>query len=203
MRGGSRGFTMIEMLVVTSILVVLAAIITPVFETATKRAERASCLSNIRNLGLAANLYADDCDDMYPPARGVGGPGLIGTCWDVLMYPYFENELMLICPSDQAANWATGYTCYTHSYGSNWDIMMPGGTTGAALQRQAVSQPAETIIFFEIKGSLRAIGADYDTHGLSRIDNRHGGGANYAFCEGNAKWLRPNQTETPVDRWHP
>ena len=203
MRRVSRGFTLVEMLVVTAIIVILAAIAMPVFETAIKRAERVSCLSNIRNLGTAANLYADDYDDKYPPARVAPPTVYVATCWDVTMYDYFTNEEMLVCPSDQAPSFANGYTCYVHSYGANWDITMVNGTTGLALTRAAIDRPHDTILFFEIKGSTRATGCDCDIHGMSRVDERHAGGANYAFCDGTAKWLRPEQTRVPVDRWHP
>ena len=203
MRRVSSGFTLVEMLVVTAIIVVLAAIAVPVFETAIKRAERVSCLSNMRNLGTAANLYADDYDDQYPPARSAPPTVYLGTCWDVTLYDYFRNEEMLKCPSDQAPNFASGYTCYVHSYGTNWDITMLNGTTGLALNRAAIERPDDTILFFEIKGSTRATGCDYDIHRMSRVDERHAGGANYAFCDGTAKWLRPEQTTAPVNRWHP
>jgi prepilin-type N-terminal cleavage/methylation domain-containing protein/prepilin-type processing-associated H-X9-DG protein len=203
MRGCSRGFTLIEMLCVTAIIVVLAAMLFPVHETVVKRAERVSCVSNMHNLAMAANLYADDYDDRYPPAREGYPPNLTGTAWDVLLYPYYNNELLVVCPSDQAPAFATGHVCYNHSYGANWDVTLVNGVTGASLTRDGVPCPFDTVLFFEIKGTIRAIGADYDIHGLSRVDNRHNGGANYAFCDGTARWLRPDQTVTPIDRWHP
>lgn len=204
MRRVSGGFTLVEMLVVVAIIVILAAISVPVFETAIKRAERTSCLSNMHNLGTAANLYADDYDDKYPPAR-IAPPktSIAAACWDVTLYDYFVNEEMLLCPSDQAPAFATGYTCYVHSYGANWDVLMVNGTTGLALARASLDRPHDTILFFEIKGSQRATGCDYDIHGVSRVDERHAGGANYTFCDGTAKWMTPGQTTAPVDRWHP
>ena len=80
---------------------------------------------------------------------------------------------------------------------------MVNGTTGLAVTRASLDRPYDTILFFEIKGSARATGCDYDIHGMSRVDERHGGGANYVFCDGTAKWLLPEWTTAPVNRWHP
>ncbi len=64
---GSRGgFTLVEMLVVVGILAVLAAIIFPVFMQARGKARQAQCISNLKQLGLALEMYASDHDERYP-----------------------------------------------------------------------------------------------------------------------------------------
>src|SRR6266568_3148106 len=60
------GFTLIELLVVIAIIAILAAILFPVFAQARDRARSASCLSNLKQMGTAWMLYAQDYDEMFP-----------------------------------------------------------------------------------------------------------------------------------------
>jgi prepilin-type N-terminal cleavage/methylation domain-containing protein len=64
-----RGFTLIELLVVIAIIGILAAILFPVFARARENARRTSCISNVKQLGLAAVQYVQDYDSKYPPRQ--------------------------------------------------------------------------------------------------------------------------------------
>ncbi|MES2464712.1 MAG: DUF1559 domain-containing protein [Armatimonadota bacterium] len=66
-RTSSAGFTLIELLVVIAIIAVLAAILFPVFAQVRERARQAACLSNMKQLGFAINLYQQDYDGYYVP----------------------------------------------------------------------------------------------------------------------------------------
>lgn len=68
-----NGFTLIELLVVIAIIAILAAILFPVFAQAREKAKQASCLSNMKQIGLAMKLYADDYDGDFPNGCYTGG----------------------------------------------------------------------------------------------------------------------------------
>jgi prepilin-type N-terminal cleavage/methylation domain-containing protein len=111
-----RGFTLIELLVVIAIIAILAAILFPVFARAREKARQSSCLSNLKQIGLGALMYAQDVDEkLMPPTNcpsmngcfvqgcgtgGSGGPNTLG--------PYIKNTQIWQCPSN-GEGWATGY----------------------------------------------------------------------------------------------
>jgi prepilin-type N-terminal cleavage/methylation domain-containing protein len=68
----NRGFTLIELLVVIAIIAILAAILFPVFARAREAARKATCLSNLKQISLAAIMYAQDYDEVLPAASATG-----------------------------------------------------------------------------------------------------------------------------------
>ena len=69
-----RGFTLLELTFVISIIAVLAAVLFPVFARARESARRASCASNLSQLGVALNMYAQAYDGHYPGKNNQLGP---------------------------------------------------------------------------------------------------------------------------------
>jgi len=74
---GRNAFTLIELLIVIAILAILAAILFPVFARAKENALKASCASNLKQLGLAFIQYSQDYDERFPACAGG-----TGTIWD-------------------------------------------------------------------------------------------------------------------------
>jgi prepilin-type N-terminal cleavage/methylation domain-containing protein len=136
MKAERRGFTLIELLVVIAIIAILAAILFPVFARAREQARKATCISNLKQIGLAAMQYVQDYDEIYPisnqEADGIpneqphvwnGSGGRFPHLADVIA-PYTKNEGMFKCPTYGKAIERTG------TAPNNWIVSGKGGSYG-------------------------------------------------------------------------
>jgi prepilin-type N-terminal cleavage/methylation domain-containing protein/prepilin-type processing-associated H-X9-DG protein len=107
---GRAGFTLIELLVVVAVIAILAAILYPVFSQARDKARQAGCQSNLKQIGLAFDMYRQDYDGSFPrnrfPGAEAGAPiaddnkdeeGL--RPYYAELYPYVKNYSLFICPA--------------------------------------------------------------------------------------------------------
>jgi prepilin-type N-terminal cleavage/methylation domain-containing protein len=93
------GFTLIELLVVIAIIAILAAILFPVFAQAREKARAISCVSNLKQLGLAYRMYMEDYDEMVVPDYEYVGGCCSNLLWyPDIMYPYVKNAGIFVCP---------------------------------------------------------------------------------------------------------
>jgi prepilin-type N-terminal cleavage/methylation domain-containing protein len=116
-----RAFTLIELLVVIGIIAVLAAILFPIFAAVRERGRITACASNLRQLGIAAQLYRQDYDEQWFAARSLYNPHSDLT---IAWLPYVKNDRLFYCPSSSSAsdptipyspeNWAAGNISYLY-----------------------------------------------------------------------------------------
>ena len=146
-------FTLIELLVVIAIIAILAAILFPVFARARENARRASCMSNLKQIGLGIMQYVQDYDEKYPRSNynspNVPPTGSWGTSggeyywfWYQIIYPYTKSVQLYRCPSGQS----TGYG-YAGNYGTNANILTNG--TNASMAMAAVESPSTAYLAFD------------------------------------------------------
>lgn len=165
-----RGFTLIELLVVIAIIALLAAILFPVFARARENARRSSCQSNLKQIGIAWIMYAQDYDEKIMRfSNGVGGgsatttnPAVFWWCqWDGASYdaakgllqPYMKSDQIGKCPSSTAT--PTSAWEGTTGYAYNADTLSPTDygppptytPTPRAASLSAIEDTAKTVAF--------------------------------------------------------
>src|SRR5438045_4624695 len=100
-RSPRLGFTLIELLVVIAIIAILAAILFPVFAQAREKARQTACLSNMKQVGLGLQMYAQDYDETLPPGNTVPYFADPTTPANYLgsLVAYTKNKSIFSCPS--------------------------------------------------------------------------------------------------------
>ena len=101
-----QAFTLVELLVVISIIVLLAALLLPVLSHARKKAQAAYCISNLKQVGLAVFMYVDGEGDFFPCVHGddYENPQPPEAEWWEMLAPYGMRRSYMLCPSDPHKN---------------------------------------------------------------------------------------------------
>ena len=218
-RPGRNGFTLIELLVVIAIIATLAAILFPVFAQAREKARQASCMSNLKQIGLASLQYSQDYDETIFPWLMADPLGV--KMWDGLTdfsvgYPpayvpekgflqaYMKNTQIQDCLTAAGivpfeVDVPNGIPVWT-AYGVNM-ILMPLDESGtfSGLAIADVQSPADTAFMadtmeFKFNPSnqmKRTNQLTAPSNNSPKLHGRHSGMANVLWFDGHVKSLKP------------
>ena len=206
-RTSNRGFTLIELLVVIAIIAILAAILFPAFARARENARRASCQSNLKQIGLALTQYTQDYDERMPRKAWLGGYGEPATETTQNMFfswvqPYMKSEQAFVCPSDTGIQGATtpkykdaNKTSYVFN-GYNATNGTPGSPTGvpglAGKSLAEIDNPSGTLMVSEytdvVGESWHQRQPGLNTAGLTNASRDAGN--NMCFADGHVKFVK-------------
>jgi len=109
MKLGSKGFTLVELIVVISIIAVLSALALPSYKIVLAHSNSSRCLSNLRALGASLNLYLAD--------HGMTMPQMVAArestaqqdpALDTVLAPYVDDKSVFVCPAGRAIAMTTG-----------------------------------------------------------------------------------------------
>ena len=219
-RSPLKAFTLIELLVVIAIIAILAAILFPVFAQAREKARAASCLSNNKQIALAAMQYIQDYDETWMkqdanPSGNNTPENILRDGYPLLnsglanadaqnykdeILPYTKNEQIWICPTN-IPNGGLRLVPPNIGYHMNGNVILPKGLAIAAIVAPSslyfMRESGRGYVFN--KAYLRPIPTlcddvvAYEAGGSANY-MPHSLGYNLPFCDGHAKWYKSTQT---------
>ncbi len=213
-----RAFTLIELLVVIAIIAILAGMLLPALAKAKEKASSVQCLSQMRQIGLATTMYADDCGGCLPRStHSALGYGQLP--WGYALVPYvrphaftrsdaawtnlFNN--LYRCPKDlrRSTDWSYGKNVFPELSAAE-----TGGDTWHRIEQ--MPRPVATVLYAEKAGGSMAdhmMAHFWPAGGKPEVDRqRHLKRSNYTYCDGHAASQRFEDTydlSRNINNWNP
>ena len=212
-------FTLIELLVVIAIIAILAALLLPALTRAKEKSKIISCRSNLRQVGLACRMYADENRDKLPPIGGYWAWDADVNTIKLLLAQGFSRDI-LYCPSfsefNQSNIWNFQFNSSIHVLGcvlaldqsgalypTNWNASMnPGptlkyGTLAYPITPATRELAADATI--SQGGNFTSIVCDWYYFGAKKnarsphLQGKSPAGGNIVFLDGHADWRKFKQ----------
>ena len=166
-----RAFTLVELLVTISIIGALAALLLPVFSKVKAKGKGAKCLSNLHQLGLALQMYAQENEGRMPVMydRVAGGPANRRSMDVVLAKKVGGAKYVFQCPADYKEIYKGSGSSYA------WNVLLNNQPSHNLKMFHLEFDPTETPVFFDKE--------------KFHNDRGPGRGKNYLYADGNLKKL--------------
>jgi len=216
-----RAFTLVELLVVIAVMAILAAILLPTLGQAKLSARRITCVNNLRQLGLAAQMYWDDHDGhtfrymtgatnggtvywfgwIEPWAPGNEGQRAFDASFGAL-YPYFGGRGVEVCPSLNYSSRLFKAKATGAAYGYGYNLYFSPPATQPPMKISRVTRPADIALFADAgqvndfqepasSGNPLIEEFYYINDTEPTVHFRHHRRANVLYCDGHVDAERP------------
>jgi prepilin-type processing-associated H-X9-DG protein len=198
-----RRLTLPDWIGIAVVVVLFLATVTWLLFRPRERDGHGNCLSNVKQIGLAMHMYANDNDNRFP--RGHYQQGGQDVSWEVAIQPYLKNWLLFVCPNQRRLPGRYPLAPATHpfGYGVNRTYLFPPAPAPTVSWSQ-IASPQETIVVadrslrrWDIYAPIKGGGAAADPP--CNVAARHEEGAAFLFADGHVEYMKADDAWSKDD----